>query len=48
MVFTAAALAYTDWKMFMVIVGMAPILWLVNNHFRMKLSRLSRAAAGQL
>jgi ATP-binding cassette subfamily B protein len=45
MVFTAAALAYTDWKMFMVIVGMAPILWLVNNHFRMKLSRLSRAAA---
>jgi ABC-type multidrug transport system fused ATPase/permease subunit len=45
MVFTAAALAYTDWKMFMVVLGMAPILWLVNNHFRMKLSRLSRAAA---
>jgi ATP-binding cassette subfamily B protein len=45
MIFTAAYLAYSDWKMFMVIVGMAPILWLVNNHFRMKLSRLTRAAS---
>jgi len=45
MVFTAVALALTDWKMFLVIVGMAPVLWLVNNHFRMKLSRLTRAAA---
>ena len=45
MVFTAAYLAYTDWKMFMVVVGMAPILWAVNNHFRMKLSRLTRAAS---
>ncbi len=45
MVFTAVVLALTDWKMFMVVVGMAPILWLVNNHFRMKLSRLSRAAS---
>jgi ATP-binding cassette subfamily B protein len=45
MVFTAAYLAYTDWKMFMVVIGMAPILWLVNNHFRMKLSRLTRAAS---
>ncbi len=45
MVFTAAVLAYRDWKMFMVVVGMAPILWLVNNHFRMKLSRLTRAAS---
>jgi ATP-binding cassette subfamily B protein len=45
MAFTAAVLALRDWKMFMVVVGMAPILWLVNNHFRMKLSRLTRAAA---
>jgi ATP-binding cassette subfamily B protein len=45
MAFTAAYLAYSDWKMFMVVVGMAPILWLVNNHFRMKLSRLTRAAS---
>ncbi len=44
MVFTAAALAYQDWKMFLVVVGMAPVLWAVNNHFRMKLSRLTRAS----
>jgi ATP-binding cassette subfamily B protein len=45
MLFTAVVLVVRDWKMFMVVVGMAPILWLVNNHFRMKLSRLTRAAA---
>jgi ATP-binding cassette subfamily B protein len=45
MAFTAVVLAWTDWKMFMVVVGMAPVLWAVNNHFRMKLSRLSRAAS---
>jgi ATP-binding cassette subfamily B protein len=44
MIFTAGVLAKTDWKMFLVVVGMAPILWLVNNHFRMKLSRLTRAS----
>jgi ATP-binding cassette subfamily B protein len=44
MAFTAAVLAYRDWKMFLVVVGMAPILWAVNNHFRMKLSRLTRAS----
>jgi ATP-binding cassette subfamily B protein len=44
MIFTAAILAYRDWKMFLVVVGMAPILWAVNNHFRMKLSRLTRAS----
>jgi ABC-type multidrug transport system fused ATPase/permease subunit len=44
MAFTAAVLAYRDWKMFLVVVGMAPILWGVNNHFRMKLSRLTRAS----
>jgi ABC-type multidrug transport system fused ATPase/permease subunit len=44
MIFTAAVLAYRDWKMFLVVVGMAPILWAVNNHFRMKLSRLTRAS----
>jgi ATP-binding cassette subfamily B protein len=44
MLFTAAVLAYRDWKMFLVVVGMAPVLWAVNNHFRMKLSRLTRAS----
>ena len=44
MVFTAVVLATYDWKMFLVIVCIAPILWLVNNHFRMKFSRLTRAS----
>jgi ATP-binding cassette, subfamily B, bacterial len=30
--------------MFLVVVCMAPILWVVNNHFRMKFSRLTRAS----
>jgi ATP-binding cassette subfamily B protein len=44
MVFTAIVLARFDWKMFLVVVCMAPVLWLVNNHFRMKFSRLTRAS----
>lgn len=44
MMFAAVVLASYDWKMFLVIVCMAPVLWLVNNHFRMKFSRLTRAS----
>jgi ATP-binding cassette subfamily B protein len=44
MMFAAVVLATYDWKMFLVVVGMAPVLWLVNNHFRMKFSRLTRAS----
>ncbi len=44
MFFTAIVLLYSDWKMFLVVVCMAPFLWMVNNHFRMKLSRLTRAS----
>jgi ABC-type multidrug transport system fused ATPase/permease subunit len=44
MLFTAIVLVSRDWKMFLVVVCMAPILWAVNNHFRMKLSRLTRSA----
>jgi ATP-binding cassette subfamily B protein len=44
MLFTAFVLAYSDWKMFLVVVCMAPILWVVNKHFRMKFSRLTRAS----
>src|ERR1700685_2715790 len=29
MFFTSAVLAYRDWKMFLVVVGMAPVLWAV-------------------
>ncbi|HVW20133.1 MAG TPA: ABC transporter ATP-binding protein [Opitutaceae bacterium] len=44
MIFTAAVMLWCDWVMFLVVLAMAPVLALVNNHFRMKLSRLSRAS----
>jgi ATP-binding cassette subfamily B protein len=44
MFFAGIVLAVSDWKMFLVVVSMAPVLWVVNNHFRMKFSRLTRAA----
>ena len=44
MFFAAVVMAWCDWMLFLVVLAMAPILWLVNNHFRMRLSRLSRAA----
>jgi ATP-binding cassette subfamily B protein len=44
MVFSAAAMAWWDWRLFLVVAAMAPILWVVNNHFRMKFSRLTRAS----
>jgi ABC-type multidrug transport system fused ATPase/permease subunit len=40
----AAVMAYTDWVMFMVVVGLAPILWGLNRHFRDRLSTYSRAS----
>ncbi|HEY0946486.1 MAG TPA: ABC transporter ATP-binding protein [Opitutaceae bacterium] len=44
MLFAAAVMAWSDWVMFLVVLALAPVLWLVNNHFRMKLSRLTRAS----
>jgi len=44
MVFAAIVLTCYDWKMFLVVVCMAPVLWVVNRHFRIKLSRLTRAS----
>jgi ATP-binding cassette subfamily B protein len=44
MVFTAVVMVRCDWVLFLVVLGMAPVLWLVNNHFRMKFSQLTRAA----
>jgi ATP-binding cassette subfamily B protein len=44
MLFTAAVMLWCDWVMFLLVLAMAPILAIVNNHFRMKLSRLSRAS----
>lgn len=44
MVFTAAVMMRCDWVLFLVVLGMAPVLWSVNRHFRVKLSHLTRAS----
>jgi ATP-binding cassette subfamily B protein len=43
MIFAGCLMAWWDWRLFLVVAAMAPVLWLVNNHFRMKYSRLTRA-----
>ncbi len=43
MAFAAAVMAWTDWVLFLVVLGLAPVLWALNNHFRVRLSRDTRA-----
>lgn len=45
MLFAAVVMAWTDWILFLVVAAMAPVLWFLNNHFRMEFSRLSRSAS---
>jgi ATP-binding cassette subfamily B protein len=45
MIFTALVMAWADWVLFLVVMGMAPVLWMVNKHFRLRLSHLTRAAS---
>ncbi len=44
MFFSAAVMAWNDWVLFLVVLALAPTLWLLNRHFRVKLSRYSRAS----
>jgi ATP-binding cassette, subfamily B, bacterial len=44
MVFTAIVMLRCDWVLFLVVLGLAPMLWTVNRHFRVKLSQLTRAS----
>jgi len=44
MVFTAIVMLRCDWVLFLVVAGMAPVLWSVNRHFRLRLSHLTRAS----
>ncbi len=46
MLFSAAVMAVCDWRLFLVIALVAPVLWRVNTHFRMKFSRLTRESQG--
>lgn len=43
MLFAAVVMAFTDWVLFLVVLGLAPVLWVLNNHFRVRLSRDTRA-----
>ena len=43
MVVTAVVMAILDLKLFLVVLAMAPVLYMINRHFRVKLSKLTRA-----
>ncbi|MBC7369624.1 MAG: ABC transporter ATP-binding protein [Undibacterium sp.] len=45
MLFSAIVMAWSDWVLFLVVLGMAPVVWAINQHFRVKLSFYSRAAS---
>ncbi len=45
MLFSAVVMVWRDWVMFLVVLGLAPVLWALNRHFRVKLSHYSRAAS---
>ena len=44
MLFAAAVMAWRNPVLFLVVLAMAPALWIINRHFRGRLSRHSRAA----
>jgi ABC-type multidrug transport system fused ATPase/permease subunit len=44
MLFAAVVMAWIDPVMFLIVLAMAPALWVINRHFRGRLSRHSRAA----
>ena len=45
MLFSAVVMAWSDWVLFLVVLGLAPVLWVINRHFRVRLSHYSRAAS---
>ncbi len=45
MLFAAVVMAWSDGVLFLVVLGLAPILWSLNRHFRVRLSHYSRAAS---
>jgi ATP-binding cassette subfamily B protein len=45
MIFSSVVMAWSDWALFLVVLGLAPVLWIINRHFRVKLSHYSRAAS---
>ena len=45
MVAAAGLMLYYNWALFLLLLGVGPLVWLTNRHFHPRLSRLSRAAA---
>jgi ATP-binding cassette subfamily B protein len=45
MIFAAVVMAWSDWVLFLIVLAMAPVIWAINQHFRVKLSYYSRAAS---
>ena len=45
MTVAAALMLYYNWSLFLLLLGVWPLVWLTNRHFHPRLSRLSRAAA---
>ncbi|MSU72950.1 MAG: ABC transporter ATP-binding protein [Opitutus sp.] len=45
MLFSAVVMAWSDWELFLVVLGLAPVLWVINRRFRLRLSQYSRAAS---
>lgn len=44
MIFSAIVMAWSDWVLFLVVLALAPMLWLLSRHFRVRLSQYSRAS----
>ncbi|MFT3783226.1 MAG: ABC transporter ATP-binding protein [Nibricoccus sp.] len=44
MVFVGGIMLWLNWRLFCIVLAMAPVLWSINRRFRMRLSRDSRAA----
>jgi ABC-type multidrug transport system fused ATPase/permease subunit len=45
MLVAAVIMAATDWRMFLIVLVLAPVMWALNRHFRTRLSQLSRASS---
>jgi ATP-binding cassette, subfamily B, bacterial len=43
MVVAALVMLWLDWAMFLVVLGLAPVLWKLNDHFRVRISQAARA-----
>lgn len=43
MAVAAAAMLWYDWSLFLVVLGLAPMMWLINRHFHHRLSEQLRA-----